>query len=331
MKDSNHHEPLRNDRTGKRSVKTKGVTKRIKKYFWDNPNSNAPACCRELKLNYKKYRGMCYKWKSKTKAILAGKVQGRVHKVPSHRLEWRTEKPLGVGYVQSLLVEALRRTPGRDDPKPFDEWYVIPNRNRQLQFTNDFVSIRVFIRSGTCRILPRAPMDFESLKIHVQNAFFKAGLDLRKCEDLSGKLEPHDRHRMFRIGPVTPFKVDFYKNSLGLTLKADGSHPLHIEGIEGWPSWIKPLIKTNVDLATTVGELGTVVADFKVSLREHLQLVRTLSRESEQRNTATLNLINTLTKAVERLPGGPPGFKSRPRERRQKRVKRHRKKRRKRH
>ncbi len=330
MKDSNHHEPLRKNLTGKDPVRKRGVTQRIKDYFWNHPKSNAKACCRFLKIDWNKYKQMCYNWKSKTNAILAGKVQGRVHKVPSHRLEWRTEKPLGVGYVQSLMVEALRRTPGRDDPKPVDEWYVIPNRNRQLQFTNDFVSIRVFIRSGTCRILPRAPMDFESLKIHVQNAFFKAGLDLRKCEDVSEKLEPHHRHRMFRIGPVTPFTVDFYKDSLGLTLKADGSHPLHIEGIEGWPSWIKPLIRTNVDLATTVGEFGTVVADFKVSLREHLQLVRTLNQEAEQRNVATLKLINALSKVVERLPG--PGFESRrSHHHRQKRVKGRRKKRRKRH
>lgn len=283
--------------TGKVSVRNNGVTQRIKDFFWKHPESNAKACCEFLKIDYDKYKRMCYSWKSKTKAILAGKVQGRVLKVPSHRVEWRTEKPLGVGYVQSLLIEALRRQPGKKDPKPFDEWYMIPNRNRQLQFTNDFVSIRVFIRSGTCRIIPRAPMDFESLKIHIQNAFFKAGLDLRKCEDLSGKIEPHDRHRMFRIGPVTPFKIDYYKDSLGLTLLADGSHPLHIEGIEHWPSWVKPLITVQNANTKTMRAVAESTLALAKEIHTHLAVMRGIDKSVQKLDVT----IDKLAKAVEKI------------------------------
>jgi len=254
----------RNSRAGKNltqnSVRVKGVTNKIRDFFWKFPDASTKQCCKDLDLNYDYYKNLCYRIKSETKEQQRSKVKGRVLRVPSHRLEWRTEKPLPVAVVAAIEFEALKRRPRRGDPKPSGEWYVIPNRNRQMQFINDFVSIRVFPKSGTCRVLPRKPMDFESLKIYVQNAFFKAGLDLRDCEDLSEILEPHRRHRVFRIGPVTPFQIDYYKDSLGIIIEADGSHQEHIEVSEDWPTWIKPQLHAIAKQTETTTELAKQIS-----------------------------------------------------------------------
>jgi len=43
---------------------------------------------------------------------------------------------------------------------------------------NDWIQIRVWPKSGTCRVLPRRKMGWESLKASVENALFEAGLDV---------------------------------------------------------------------------------------------------------------------------------------------------------
>jgi len=269
------------------SVRRKGVTRELRSFFWKYPHSSAKECCTNLGLDYNTYKKMCWRIKSETKKRLEGKVQGRV--LNSHRLEFRTDKPLERGVVGVVEFEALRRTPLKGDSKPFDEWYVIPNRNRQLQFVNSFVSIRVFPKSGTCRVLPRQRMDFESLKVHVQNAFFKAGLDLRVCEVLSTKLEPHTQDKVFKVGPVTPFQIDYYRKPLGITIKADGSHPEHIEVSEDWPSWIKPLLSAFA-LQTDV------TADLSKNIKAHLSVMRGIDLSTQNLSKSTQSLERTITK-----------------------------------
>jgi len=276
------HETLTQD-----SVRVKGVTDLIRLYFWRFPHESARQCCKVLHLDYDYYKNLCYRIKSETKKLLEGKVKGRVLVVPCHRGEWRSGKPLRDDVVATIEFEALKRRPGRLDPKPVDEWYVIPNRNRQMQFLNDFVSIRVFRKSGTCRVLPRKPMDRDSLKIYVQNAFFKAGLDVKDCEDLSEKLEPHSQHRVFKIGPVSPFKIDYYKDSLGLTLKANGSHPDHLETVEDWPSWIKPLLNAQHEDREIVHELA-------LQIKAHLKVQEGTGQAVDRLNEAVDRLNETL-------------------------------------
>ena len=58
---------------------------------------------------------------------------------------------------------------------------------------------------------------------------------------------PSGQHRTFPIGPVTPFKVDYYRGSHGLTLTADNSHPGYLEVLETAPIWMKPFMQRFLD------------------------------------------------------------------------------------
>jgi len=288
-------------------VEGEGVTERIKLFFFSYPHSSAKQCCEMLGLNYKKYGSFCRKVKSQTKKLLEGNVQGRLHVPLRHREELR----LGLvgDVVDSVEFEALKRRPGKSDPKPFDEWYVAPNRNRMMLLRNDYLTIRVFPRSGTCRILLAKPMPHDWVKVAVQNALFKAGVDLKDCEKISQTIEADTRHRIFKVGPVTPFKVDHYKPSLGLTVLADGSHPEHIETLEDWPPWVKAFI-TAVDALRTdlPRDMNKVASSFAESMEQHLKiieeslkLIETFRKESDARSQAVVEAMNRVAEELSAM------------------------------
>lgn len=266
------------------------VTQRIRKFLWRFPKAMPKEVCRILNLDYKRYHNMISVEKSRLKKFLAAKKKGHVLGPLEHRVEWGTEKCLAPAVVGAVEFEALRRKPGRDEKKPFGEWYVIPNRNRMLFYRDDFVSIRVFPKSGTCRVLPVKPMDWVQVKICVENAFFKAGLDLRDCEALSEQLAPSSRSRVFKVGPVTPFKVKFYEPSLGITIKADGSHPEHIEVDENWPTWIKPQLKA-------IAKQTEAITKLTEQMNLHLGVMKGINKSTRSSAKATANLV----KATEDL------------------------------
>jgi len=236
--------------------------------------------------------------KSRLKKLLSAKVDERVHVAQVvHRPEWRSDKRLDPAVVDAVRFEASRRKPGKDEPKPYGDWYVAPNRNRIMIFKNDAVQVRVW-QNGTCRVLPRRPLNFESLKGVVQTAFFLAGLDLTVCQDITGKLEPQTRHRVFKVGTVTPFKIDFYKDSLGITIKADGSHPEHIEVPEDWPTWIKPQLQAIADQTEVIRRLTE-------QLRLHLQVMEGIRDVSEEQKTSTQKLTGAVEKLIKTLEVRP--------------------------
>lgn len=285
----------------------KGVTERIRLFFFSYPHSSAKQCCEMLGLDHKKYGQMCRNIKSQTKKLLQGDIQGRVLSPLVHREEWRVES-LGRATLDAVRFEACRRQPSRDQPKPFDEWYVVPNRNRMMLLRNDYVTIRVFPKSGTCRVLPAKPMPYEWVKIAVQNAFFKAGVDLKLCEEISETIEPKARHRIFKVGAVTPFKIAHYKKSLGLTIKADGSHPNFIETEEDYPAWIKPLLTSfarNTEALDALRtdfpqQLGRIASSFEESMREHLEIIKVFREESIMRSEAVMKMVKP--RKAERKP-----------------------------
>jgi len=267
----------------KGSVRRKGVTKQIKEYYFLHPKASTKKCCSDLDLFYEKYKRMIWKIKSETKGLLEGKVQVRVHKPLSHRVEWKTEK-LPREIVETIRYEALKRQPRKDQPKPMGEWYVVPNRNRLMIYRSAELTVKVYPKSGTVRVLPAKPIEWGEIKICLEEALFKAGLDLRVCEGVSEGLEPASgRHRIFYIGPITPFKEDFYKKSHGLTLLADGSHPEHLEAIENCPVWVKPLVHI---VSKGQEHLESVVDRFEKSMDKHLELIDVFRKESEERTRA---------------------------------------------
>lgn len=241
--------------------------------------------------------------KCNLKKWMRTKVLGRLPKplVSAHRVEWEFEKKLDMVTLSILSVEAGKRRPRLSDPRPVDEWYVIPNRNNMREFHNEFVTVRVFPKSGTVRILAGQEMDFETLRRHVKIAFLKGGLDPDTAEVKSRLLVPAEKHRTFKVGgPVTPFKIDFYKDPLGLTIKADGSHPEHIETVEGWPSWVKPLLESQARQTESQGRQTEAITLLTDQIRLHLDVMKGISGAVKDLKVSTDTLRETLVKVKGR-------------------------------
>jgi hypothetical protein len=178
------------------------------------------------------YSNMISVRKSQLKKWRATKVYGRPQKalVSAHRFEWEVERGLPVDLLVKVKATAGLHLPRVEDAKPVGVWYVIPNRNRQLEYHDEFVSVRVMPQSGTVRILPAVDLDYKEFEDRVWDAFLKAELTSKECDRIAQALRVSDRHKTFRVGPVTPFKIDYYRDSLGLVIGADGSHPCLVPG-----------------------------------------------------------------------------------------------------
>ena len=265
------------------------VTERIRKFLWKFPKSSPKEACRILNLNYKKYRNMVTVEKCNLKKWMGTKVLGRLPKplLSAHRVEWELEKSLDMVTLVRLCTAAAKRRPRLSDPRPVGEWYVIPNRNGMREFHNEFVTVRIFPKSGTVRILAGQEMDFSTLQRHVKIAFLKGGLDPETADVKARLLVPATKHRTFRVGPVTPFKIDFYKDSLGLTFGADGSHPEHIETAENWPSWIKPQLNA-------IHEQTDAIKALTEQITLHLDVMRGIGDATKDLRVSTDLLRKTL-------------------------------------
>jgi len=238
--------------------------------------------------------------KSNLKKWISTKIYGRLPKplLAAHRVEWSLEKPFDMVTLSVLAAEAGKRRPRLSDSRPVGEWYVVPNRNNMREFHNEFVTVRVFPKSGTVRILAGMDMDFEVLRRHVKIAFLKGGLDEQTAEIKSRLLIPAERHRTFRVGPVTPFNIDYYKEPLGLTLKADGSHPEHIEAVEGWPSWIKPQLRA-------ISEQTEAITALTEQIKLHLEVMKGIGEATVGLKESVNLLRETLVKVKEKEKSKP--------------------------
>lgn len=119
-------------------------------------------------------------------------------------------------------------------------------------------------------------MPYDHLRVYLEEALFRGGLSIKEAELASTKIIPGDRSRTFLIGRVDPFKIDFYRKSLGIVLKADGSHPEHIEVDETYPAWIRPLLEANIEIAK--------------NLKSHVAVMKGIE-----------NAVDKLAKILERL------------------------------
>jgi len=235
--------------------------------------------------------------KCNLKRWMGTKVYGRLPKplLAAHRIEWEFEKPLDMITLSIVSAEAGKCRPKLNEPRPVDKWYVIPNRNNMREFHNEFVTVRVFPKSGTVRILAGQEMDFETLRRHVKIAFLKGGVDQDTAEVKSRLLVPAEKHRTFKVGPVTPFKIDYYKDPLGLTIKADGSHPEHIETVEGWPTWIKPQLNA-------IAEQTQAITALTKQIRLHLKVMKGIDKSVENLRESTDLLRESIVKVKEKKP-----------------------------
>jgi len=255
-----------------------------------------------LDLPYKKYHNMVSVEKSNLKRWMTTKILGRLPKplLSAHRVEWSLEKPFDMISLSVLAAEASKRRPRLSDPRPVDQWYVVPNRNNMREFHNEFVTVHVFPKSGTVRILAALDMDLAVFQRHVKIAFLKGGLDDATADVKARQLMPAEKHRTFRVGPVTPFKIDFYKDSLGQVIKADGSHPEHIEVVEGWPSWVKPLILSQAKQTQSQERQTEAITALTEQIQLHLEVMKGIRDASRELRDAVKELRESLVKVKEK-------------------------------
>ncbi len=226
---------------------------RIEEYFKEYPHSTAKSCCRSLALAYKEFGAVARKIKQRTKEFFeniqnpqtvtrAGQVPKVLVLPANHHVEFHGHVPSEfIGFLKSVKTTQ----PGSN------AWYRSANLNGQWCVRSGDVAIYVFPRSETCRVRMKHPMDFVALRDAVEQAFVllfpkKAPWRLHPLVvEFSGKLlqEVSSQHRNFYTGPLTPFRVDYYKRSHGLTIYNDRSHADYLEVLEESPNWMKAFIR----------------------------------------------------------------------------------------
>jgi len=241
-----------------------GITSRIREALLLHPESSTKAICVYLKIDYNKYKGFIWKERSNLKSVLSSKVLGKPLEPQFHKVDFSF-------IIDGWNFVLIQAEASKHDKKK-GVWYRSVNRNRQIVYHDRFCTLKLFPKSLSCRATMGFPMPVDHFRVHVQNALFKSGLDVKDCERLSSEMEIASQSRTFLVGDVSPFKIDFYKNSLGLTLKADGSHPKHIEVDESAPSWIKFLIESNLQYATQINLHLEVLRELRVQV-EKLALI----------------------------------------------------------
>lgn len=278
-------------------MKIPGITKEIRKILSKYPHASPMEIARFLyekigknlfpdeRSFYLYYRGLINtekwawnKWlktEEKGRLLKSLKISTKARLLDSHRIEWTFETPLSQVYIEKISMEASKIRPGSKDKKPIGSWYVIPNRNRMREFHNEHLTVRIFPISGTARILPAYVMPFEHLRIYLENALFLGGLSIEESEKLSWEIIPSSRSKTFHVGRVDPFKIDYYEKSLGMVIKADGSHPRHIEVDEKFPAWTKILIQSNIDLSNTQKELSE-------NMRSHIEVLKSINESFQE-------------------------------------------------
>jgi len=226
------------------------------------------------------------RWKRSIVTVTSGHERPLNPLTSIHRLELRFKERVPASFVVLLEEKARQR-------RISGEWYRSLNRNRQLEYFDENVSVRVYPKSGTCRILPRRHMTFEDVRVHVEDVFAKAlptkALLSESFRRMRDGLQVVSRHRSFPVGPITPFKVNFYKPSLGLDILADGSHPEHLEVRETWPTWIPGLFELQ-------RKNSMAVSEFAAQIATHLNVMRGIELAA--------NRLNETIRRFQQLVGG---------------------------
>ena len=274
------------------------VSTNIKEYFWKYPHSRAKECCRVLGLSFELYGGRTRKikhdlskWKQSVTPVTDENGRPLKPLAGIHREEYRFREPVHVGYVAFLREKAQScRAKGA--------WYRSTNRNRQLEYFSDDVSIRVYPKSGTCRILPRRRMMFEELRVCVDDAFANALPTTTVLSDsykhMIEGLITASRHRVFHVGPIAPFRVDSYRNSLGLSILSDASHPEHLEIHENWPPWIPILMEFQRNQNWAIESNTRTLSEFASQIKLHLSTLEGINTAVGRLSEAIRDFRNTI-------------------------------------
>ena len=190
------------------------ITERIRNYFMQYPNSKPKRACKDLKIDYNKYKNMISTVKGSVRKYYGF---GRPHR--PHKRVWTPKEPLGVDELELLRRVCV-------DEKVRGRWYRSSNRNKMMCFIGDRASVKVW-ETGTVRVEPHVAMSEKDLADFFFNTLnVAAGIPFESANMLADSLVTVSQHRVFPVGePLPRFKIDHYKKSLGLTIYTDDSHP----------------------------------------------------------------------------------------------------------
>jgi hypothetical protein len=296
--------------------KIPGITKKIRRVLVRYPNSSPKAIAEMLFRDrlveqtfekerdfYQRYKGLIstekWAWNKWLKTEEKGRVlkslkSGSARLLDKHKVSWSFEVPFPQSLMDKIGEVAGKQRPGIRDHKPLNAWYIIPNRNRQREYHSDNLTMRLFPVSGTVVILPGYLMPFKYLRVYVEEALFRGGLSLGESEEWSKKIIPGNKSRTFHIGRVDPFKIDFYKESLGLELGADGSHPRYLEAKETFPAWVKVFVDANREMAQSNKELA-------LNLKTHISALKGIDSSVQSLEATIKKFARILGKLERRL------------------------------
>jgi len=117
-------------------------------------------------------------------------------------------------------------------------------------------------------------------------------------------LRPKGMHRVFPVDVFLPsFKCNFYKQSLGLTVTADKSHPGFLEVHEDWPVWVQ-LTLEHIEAHTKIdfdqrSQDREIVHNLAKQIRAHLYAVESIGKAAEGLRQSVVYLPENVGKAVE--------------------------------
>jgi len=179
------------------------------------------------------------------------------------------------------------------DHRVENRWYRSSNRNKMMCFIAAQASIKLW-ETGTVRVEPHVAMNKKDLADFFFNTLnVAAGIPYEPANLLADSLVTASQHKVFPVGERVPrFRIDHYKESLGLEIYADDSHPYGIEINESWPPWTAALIHVNETQIRTTAELARQIG-------LHLDVMKGI-------NVSVHNLAdesNKLADVVERFNG----------------------------
>lgn len=191
-----------------------------------------------------------------------------------HRSRFRLLGGVPAGVVLDALLDAARSGCNREGV-----WFASSNQNRQVNYRNAEIAVRVLPTTRTLEVLCRRP---GMTGVELRDSFRRVLVStlvgrlppdqydpLHLAAGLSRKLVPVERHRRFTFPPSPYYQLDYYRDTLGLRIQHDLSEKANEqEVIEMIPRWIPGLLECVEQMAEVQRETTQALQENTSMLRE---------------------------------------------------------------
>ena len=237
---------------------------------------------------------------------LISDTYGRVHWT-LHRLRFTSR--IDPDQYVTLAARALPASTDRRATKPVGVWVRSGNRNRQLTFRSEHAKVTAW-PTGRVQVFSTGLPSLELIRDELRAALVLGGaITVEQGEQLPFP-EPVADHRVFPVPIKTAppsWKIPHYRESLGLTILGDQSHPDAIEVIEEGPSWLKVKLASEDRLAKHIQAQTEVVSKLTEQLALHLEV----QKKQALGLTELRDAVRELSRVISRLeqPKGEPEYR----------------------